>query len=195
MKHLFFYSLILFFVNTNAQQNLSFGKIKADSNFCSSGRERSLQSIFKPIDSAFTTICNSNNELEIRLLAVSLPHVSMQLIILTFNNGNWGIKKYSSKDAALGNELSYTTIKIGEDRKPVSNYYLNSVFETLKNNNIFLLPFKEELDDKYIQHDGAAFTLTFKAGNSFRSYSFNGSIAASFKQYDTILHTMEGLIE
>ena len=59
------------------------------------------------------------------------------------------------------------------------------LYDSLKANNIFLLPGQEELKISPGVMDGLLYLLTLKAGKSFRSYRFNNP-EFYLQQYPTI---------
>ena len=89
MLRLIFIMLTLFFVsNCFAQDTLNFGKVKPDTAFdCK--KYMTLEADF-----GITSICNSKNQFELRLTSYSRPHGGSNLIILTYNNQKWDVKKY-----------------------------------------------------------------------------------------------------
>jgi hypothetical protein len=156
--------LSLFITNCFAQDSLDFGKIKHDTAF-DCAKSKTLESAF-----GINSICNSKNQFELRLTMYNRPGGGSGLIILTYNNKKWDVKKYQNTRGALGYKLTSTYYESNYDR--VHEYIFKLVFDTLKNNNAFTLPNQEDLNLKGNIFDGAAYKLTFKANNNFRSYWF-----------------------
>jgi hypothetical protein len=202
MKPLF---ILLFLFNSFRafnQDKIEFGAIRTDSNFKATHRINYADSIYLGIGN----ILNSNNELEIRLTRAVLPHAGREIIILTYNNGTWDARKYRFEKTHFYPTTSVTNI-YATDIKTNLTYqytfdkYFEDVFDTLKQNNIFLLPDMRELKyDKEI-FDGVAFSITFKVKNQFRQYNFDnpGQYAEmnpdipEFKQYDRIVRELRSL--
>ena len=111
------------------------------------------------------------NQFELRLTMYRRPSGGSELIIFTYNNQQkWDVKKYERRYGWLGSRLILTYYQGSYDR--VQNYIFKLVFDTLKNNGTFTLPNQEELNLNRNVFDGAAYKLTFKANNNFRSYWF-----------------------
>ena len=154
----------IFVSNCFAQDSLDFGKVKPDTAFdCK--KYMTLEADF-----GITSICNSKNQFELRLTSYSRPHGSSNLIILTYNNQKWDVKKYEIKSSWLGNKLTSSYYQNNYDR--VQNYIFKLVFDTLKNKSAFTLPNQEDLNLNKNVFDGGAYRLTFKVNNNFRSYWF-----------------------
>lgn len=157
--------LLLSFIAADccAQDSLDFGKVKADTAF-NCKEERPKHPYLGIID-----ICNSKNQFELRLAMMNRPHGGKIVIILTYNDKKWDVKKYTTELTGLG-ELFTTSSYRYEDY--MKNYIFGIVFDSLKKNNVFTLPGQEELNLKGLIFDGAAYQVTFKVNNSFRSYWF-----------------------
>lgn len=163
-KPLIIILLSFFITNCFAQDSLNFGEVKQDTAFdC-------IKSTTSEADFGINSICNSKNQFELRLTTYNRPHGGSGLIILTFNNQKWDVKKYEKRDGGLGSKLITTYYQGNYDR--VQNYIFKLVFDTLKNNSVFTLPNQKELNLKRNVFDGAAYKLTFKANNNFRYYWF-----------------------
>jgi hypothetical protein len=85
------------------------------------------------------------------------------------------------------------------------NSAFSSIFDSLKENEIFLLPNQNELkydSDKLKIYDGGGYKLTFKVNNSFRSYAYNNikqyaetyPTIKEFKEFENIVEYMNRLI-
>ncbi len=147
-----------------AQDSLNYGKVKNDTAFdCKN--DRSKWRYF-----GISSICNSTNEFELRLQSFSRPQGAAEMIVLTYNNQKWDVKKYRHHRSSLGNALTSTSYDNNYDR--VQKYIFGLVFDTLRNNGAFTLPNQEELNLKGNIFDGGAYQLTFKINKHFRSYWF-----------------------
>ena len=202
MKLLF--TLLILFTSFAAfcQDKIEFGAIRSDSSFKANHRTSYVDSL----NFGIGNILNSNNELEIRLLTAVLPHAGGDIIILTYNNGTWDARKCRFEKTHFYPTISVTNIDVSNIKpypadKTIFDKYFEDIFDTLKQNNIFLLPDIRELKyDKEI-FDGVGFSLTFKVKNQFREYYFDnpGQYAEmnpdipEFKQYDRIVREIRSL--
>ncbi len=177
-----------------AQTKLNFGNVKADSNF-------KCKENFDGDYNVVQNICDSKNELEIRLKSSSMPHGNSDLIMLTYNNSKWSAKKYIFIRSAVYDIVSSVELKPNDDS--MFNYVLSLIYDSLKINNIFLLPDQRTLELKGNISDGALYVLTFKASDKFRSYFFSnpkGYIIDNpeikeLNQYCTIVNYIRSLFE
>jgi hypothetical protein len=55
--------------------------------------------------------------------------------------------------------------------KPLISY--DTIFASLRNNKVFILPDQKELTLEWDVDDGYDYSLSFKAGNKFRTYEFS----------------------
>ena len=149
------YSLLLFtlipFI-TFSQQKLDFGNIRFDSAELCKDYFINYTSSTCPTD----IICDSKNELEIRLTLTCGLVPCLKLYILSFNGKNWDSFLYKrSKEGC-------DTIKL----KAKNSF--DSVFLSLKKNRLFMLTDVDDISD----NDAASYRVTFKAGDKFRTYQF-----------------------
>jgi hypothetical protein len=193
MSKIFNLIILILYINCCCGQNkLDYGKVQNDSQFnCNNNFNYSFEK---------NSICNSKNELEIRLYAIGFPHGNHIEIILTYRK-KWIATRYVLDICSLNDTITKT---IQEDTN-LNNYKLanSHIFDSLKANNIFLLPNQYELNIKRTVLDGAGYILTFKIGNKYRTYKFNNpeSYANShpeikeFRQYANIARLMFALFE
>lgn len=109
------------------------------------------------------TICKSKNELEISLTGASLLVGRYKTVTITYNNTKW-------EASELEGDWVHNT-KLNNAIVPNSSF--EKIFDTLKINGIFTLPDQKELKYNGAVDDGIEYTLSFKAGKKFRSYSFD----------------------
>ena len=96
------------------------------------------------------------------------PTPQFHLYVLTKNDTNWTAAKYFRSRAG------YTDSKamVADSIRLSSSADIMTMFSRLEQNNFSSLPDQESLGSKYYA-DGDLYTLTFKNGATFRSYSFN----------------------
>lgn len=153
-----------FISNCYAQDTLDFGRVKPDTAFdCK--KYMTLEAGF-----GISSICNSKNQFELRLTSYSRPKGGAHLIILTYNNQKWDVKKYQITSSWLGNKLTTSYYQDNYDR--VQNYIFKLVLDSLKNYGALTLPDQETLNLNKNVMDGGAYRLTFKVNSNFRSYWF-----------------------
>ena len=140
MKLLF--TLLILFISFTAfsQDKIEYGAIKSDSSFKASHRTSYVDSL----NFAIGNIVNSNYELEIRLTTGVLPHAGGDIIILTYNNGTWDARKYGFEKSHFYPTISVTNIDVSNIKpypadKTIFDKYFEDIFDTLKQNKIFLL--------------------------------------------------------
>lgn len=180
-------------MNCFAQDSLDFGKVKQDPAF-DCVKSKTIEADF-----GMSSICNSKNQFELRFTMYRRPQGGSELIIFTYNNQKWDIKKYEKRYGTLGVKLISTNYQGNFDR--VNNYVFKLVFDTLKNNGVFTLPNQGELNLKRNVFDGAAYKLTFKANTNFRSYWFenpetyleDNREVIELKKYSTIAKILKSL--
>jgi len=177
MRHLL---LILLISNQIiAQKKLDTGIVKPDSNFsCKDytfidpiyGLHSFIDSIYK-----ISNICDSKNQIEIRITTSYAPTQMFDIVILSYNNNNWEGRKYEFNVDTLyyDSTLNADAGKIKVSRlKTIIGF--DNIFNTLKKNNIFSLPNKNEIKNKpHGPTDGLIYSLTFKVDHNFRTYKFD----------------------
>lgn len=189
------FSTIVLILSINfcySQNTLQFGKVKNDRFF---NCKHYLDNNFEK-----NSICNSKNELEIRLYSIGFPRGNHNLIILSFSK-KWRAVRYEM-DVSLSNEPVTKTI-LDDDSLNNCKLEHSNIFDSLKANNIFLLPNQYDLKIERSVLDGVGYFLEFKAKNKFNSYRFSNpeSYAKShpeikeFRQYANIAKLMFGLFK
>jgi len=155
MRHLL---IILLLISTQSfsQNQIDFGKVKADESFSCNSPE------FLDRFDSLQVICKSNNPLEIRLKVSYHPSLKYALFVINYDGTRWVATKY---------EATYPGKPRSHNLKPIKNF--DTIFLELKRSNIFLLPNQREVLRKIEVLDGVSYSLTFKAGNKFRTYNFD----------------------
>lgn len=162
--------IILFLLYSSgmyAQKPLDYGMVKVDSVYDCHKTNLKFDSLYFGIKS----ICNSKNELEIRLKIFRRPNGGTELIILAYDNIKWISKKFQLTHGIAGNKIDRTTF---DDyfNDTTHNFVYRTIFKILKDNNVFALPDQDELNIVSNVYHGTRFELTFKAGNKFRTYAY-----------------------
>jgi len=203
MKLLLFI-LLLTSTRVFSQGTMDMGKVKADDRFdCSSYTLIDpLYGNWPYIDSVYgiKKICDSKNEIEIRFTACYGPMPMFDIVILSLNKDQWVAKKFqfyirdyldidSARNANSG-KVIVSTLKADQG--------FNSVFNKLKENNVFSLPNLREIKNK--PHGpvcGLMCIVTFKADDKYRTYSFSNpdyyaenSSRKIFKNYNNIVEIL-----
>ncbi len=141
---------------------MKYGSVKADSNF--SCNDSSLQSDVEK-RYGLNKICDSKNNIEIRLSGEYFPFLVSQLYVLTNNGSTWTATEYEShrhyKESDSLKRLSSFSIK--------SQEIIKKLFDTLIQNNVFNLPNQTDLKVQEIVYDGSFYSLTFKIQMSLGS--------------------------
>ncbi len=167
MKYLFIL-LSFWAMSACAQNKLDFGAIKADSHFSCNEPQGAIE-----IDCGLDKICNSKNELEIRVSAFYAPMPFFAIYVLTYSDSGWAAKKYEYNLAYK----KYDTSHLIQIATLKSRQTIENIFDTLKLNNIFTLPdqdsLQHDLNIKSYVDDGSIYLVTFKVGNQFRKYDFD----------------------
>jgi len=160
--------ILLLSISTKAfaQNPPDFGKVRADTNFCTNYSPGWLDSIYN-----IPNICNTVNQLELRFWTVGLPMPNFELITLSYDSiSGWQAFKYTDNysyamyDTAV--KQTVTKLKL----KPAPDF--ETLFDALKRNDIFTLPNQRELKFTDFVLDGTNYEVTFKAGDKFRTYTF-----------------------
>ena len=162
-------------------QQLQFGNIRPDSNYSCKGV---LNLDNKSIDSLYglRNLCQSKNALEIRLGILYSPLSVFHLVVLTYNGQGWSAKRMegSLPNILYGNKNDRNI----DSFNLVPKVSFDSIFQTLKANNVFTLGNQKDLKPDGLVDDGAFYFLLFKAGNKFGGYSFNnpGAYKQAYKE-------------
>ncbi len=164
-------TILLLSVSTYAyaQERLCFGKIIADTGFSCNDLYVQREGMARNGHSAgLKTICQSENELEIRLFVVHRPSPTWDLIVLTYNKGTWSLSKYLDNIGRTNYDTAHPVQMFSV--KPKQGF--DSLFSSLKMNQVFTLPNQDVLTKDYLVDDGDIYFLSFKAGNKMRRYYF-----------------------
>jgi hypothetical protein len=162
---LFFIQFAFFVAPAFGQKTLDFRPIIADHSFCLDE---------KATDS--NSICNSKNLLEIWLSIISIDTVHFIIdhsaIKLQFDGCNWkGVRNtYKLKELESDPSRAIDEVASKIALKAINGF--DSLFAILKNNNIFILPDQRSLIQDSVLDDRILYTIIFKVGDKFRSYSF-----------------------
>jgi len=137
---------------------INYGKVKEEKQYCKPQKKQCK------CDSLSTNICNSKNELEIRINYNDSNAVT-HFLMLTYDS----IKKWSAiviLDSFIFKDDRRTLIRESSQTyslTPVISF--DSIFNELKKNKIFRLP-------GISNFNGGGIILTYKAGNKIRHYNF-----------------------
>jgi|SRR5688572_1747899 len=170
MRYLIFFSLIHFIaITSKAQKDLNLGEVRFDTAFnCNDSLDRKFSERLFNIPN----ICDSKNDIEVRLNGISRPGSTREFIIFSYKDRKWDAKKYTRSAGMLGPQQTIVSFKLTEwdsvAVEQVCTYLLNHLIE----NRIFRLPDQSELMPKEYKTHGAFLTLSYKANEMFRTYSF-----------------------
>lgn len=180
------------------------GKVKADPSFTCKDYSfvDPIYGTGTALDTAYgiPDICTSPNEVEIRLTTTYGPTSIFEFVILSFNGKEWTGKKYQFNLDPL--YLPIDTAWTMKEQKVMVMHFptdsLTGLFDALKRNHVFTLPDLKDIGVNKAATCGVTYILSFKAGNLFRTYSFNNTDAymtkhpgrKKFKNYDAIIHLM-----
>lgn len=201
--------LILFLISIQTySQKIDMGRIEADPGFdCSKYTFIDpLYGLGTIIDSMYkvNNICHSKNQIEIRFTTSYAPTQIFEIIVLSYNNNSWEGKKYEFNTDTL-----YYDSTLNANAGKIKIYQLHttkgfdSFFESLKKNNIFSLPDQNDINDKPKGPVcGIIHTLTFKAGDRYRTYQFSNpeyyikkTKDKNFKNYYNIRHLLSNELQ
>jgi hypothetical protein len=179
------------------------GKIKADLSFhCREysfvdplyGRGFFMDSLY-----GIPKICDSKNDIEIRLSTTYAPTGFFNFSLFAFDGSKWSAKNYLFN---FGDTIWYdTAYNTKQGSVVITDFPANSInimFDLLTRNNIFTLPNQSEIPVKKLMTCGVMYVLTFKIGNRFRTYQFNNAKdyhkeyprRKEFENYTNIIHIM-----
>lgn len=170
MRFIFFFIVQLTAIISNGQKDLELGDVITDTAFnCSDSLHRKFN------DGMFNVpnICDSKNNLEIRLKGFSLPHGTRQLIIFSNKDGKWDAKKYTLSGGSLGTKLTVISFILPGWNDLHVEHICTYILDHLIENRVFLLPDQSQLNHEQNVLDGSRFVLSFKAGKLFRGYSYS----------------------
>ena len=164
--------LFLFFpltpLSSKAQKELNLGEVSYDSLFnCNdSFRNRLNERLFN-----VPVICDSKNDIEIRLSEFSRPGGTRQFIILSYKDGKWDAKKYMNSIGKLGRKQTVISLDLSIYDGMYPEYHpCIQILNHLVENKIFLIP-DQSKDIPSLTH-AAYFILSYKTNDIFRAYYF-----------------------
>ena len=169
MRYLVFFFIIQFSSTvSNGQKDINLGEVSYDSLFnCNDSLRRGLNERHYGIPN----ICDSKNDIEIRLNGISRPGSTREFIIFSYKDGKWDAKKYILSGGMFGPKQTTISFRFPDQsitENPACIYILNHLIE----NKIFLVPDQSKsIPEGYLAH-GAFLTLSYKTKDLFRSYSF-----------------------
>jgi len=181
MRYLIFFFIIQFVSPTsNAQKDLNLGEVSYDSLFhCNDSLRRGLNERWynRPANERgynIPAICDSKNDIEIRLNGFSSPRTSKEFIIFSYKDGKWEAKKYTTNTFGK-NGPKQTIISLNfsiYDGMYPEYHPCILILNHLIDNKIFLVPDQSKsIPDEYLGH-GIFLTLSFKTKDLYRTYSF-----------------------
>jgi hypothetical protein len=166
------YAIIPFLLMTAYSCSFTFpntGRVIADPNF-------SCTTAPSPIEArvGLGNICQSENDMEIRLNVEGAPVFYYALYTLTCKDKTWTATEYETVFSYSKQSSQDTTLRIRSFNLK-KNIHIEALFDTLKRNDIFTLPDQDNihLPSTFYVDDGASYKLTFKVGKQFRTYHFN----------------------
>ena len=207
MKSLIFIVLFLTTQLSFGQTNLDFDSVIVDSNFNTS--KQLLYTSYKSsvkrdsINFNIEDIIYSTNEFEIRLRTFNLLRGSYSLSIVSYNDNHWYAKKYLHSESGPIVKNIQVSVTPSLTQEFLYDKVFETLFDTLKANNIFLLP-KVSLDEYSNKvKDGVLHSITFKAEKKFRYYVFSNPETyqrlypevEDFKNYSQIVLTLSKLFD
>ena len=145
-----------------SQKRLDYGAIRANPDFTCT--DTAIESYCK-----LDKICNSENEIEIRLEALYEPLADFALYVLANNDSAWTVTRYSRSTHRSTNDTAISIVADTLNNRRI----VERLIDTLKQNDVFALPDQDDLKINGYVDDGDNYTLTFKVGRKFRSYNFN----------------------
>src|ERR1700752_907887 len=108
MRYIIFFFIIQFASTTsNGQKELNLGEVSYDSLFnCNDSlRSRLNERLFK-----IPAICDSKNDIEIRLNEFSRSGGTRQFIIFSYKDGKWDAKKYMNSVGKIGRKQTVISL-------------------------------------------------------------------------------------
>ena len=153
---------MFFSICVNAQKGIDINSVKQDPNFkCKPFFTDSVYFNLKPI-------CDSKNEMEIRLIISAFKAPTVQIII-AYNDSTWTANKYKYQRGYLGTQIDVAKF---DYNKFDADLTFNAVFPILLAHDIFSLPDQEELNIKPTISDGVGYVIQYKVKNKFRRYTY-----------------------
>ena len=173
MRLIFFVIVQLTAIISSGQKDLELGDVITDTAFnCRDSLRRGLERWYN-----IPAICDSKNDIEIRLNGFSHPRTS-QFIIFSYRDGKWEAKKYTNTIGRHGLKQTIISLNFSHYDGMYPEYHpcihiLNHLIE----NKIFLIPDQSKsIPEEYRGH-GMFLTLSYKTKDLFRSYSFSHPVS------------------
>ena len=168
MRYLILFSIIQFVSTTsNGQKELNLGEVSYDSLFnCNDSlRIRLNERLFN-----IPAICDSKNDIEIRLNGFSRPGGTSQFIIFSYKDGKLDAKKYMNSVGKIGRKQTVISLDLSIYDGMYPEYHpCLQILNHLIENKIFLIP--DQSKDIPLTH-AAYFILSYKTNDVLRTYSF-----------------------
>jgi hypothetical protein len=128
-----------------------------------------------------------------------------ELIILSFNSNKWIAEKYYPQYITKRKKI-LSEILMKKTKTDSAGLFM-SIFDSLKSNQLFLLPDQRTVIKRTINEgviavsDGVLYTITYKVGNLYRRYYYgNPEIFAThypkeleYKQVIAIIHLLDNI--
>ena len=95
------------------------------------------------------------------------PNGKRELIIISYNNNQWSIKRHSIGSGPYGRMIVVSTFDTTELRHLIIRPF-EILMDTLRNNSAFLFPDESEIPEKHEIMDGSLYIISFKLGDKFR---------------------------
>jgi len=171
MRFLVFFFIIQFFPTpSKGQKVLNLGEVSYDSLFnCNDSLRRRLN---ERLIYNLPSICESTNDIEIRLNGFSNPRTNREFIIISYKDGKWNAIKYMSKQGMTGRKLTIISMPNFPYDSVMTDDAFRHILNHLITNKIFLIPDQSKsIPDGYKGH-GMYLTLSYKTQDVFRRYSF-----------------------
>jgi hypothetical protein len=168
VRLIFFFIVQLTGIISSGQKDLALGDVITDTAFnCSDSLHRKFsERLFSIPD-----ICDSKNEIEIRLIGSSIRLA--EIIIFSYKDGKWDAKKYINSAGKLGWKQTIISVDFSIHDGTYPEYHpCRHILNHLIDNKIFLVTDQSKsIPGEYLGH-GRFLTLSYKTKNLFRSYSF-----------------------
>jgi hypothetical protein len=168
MRLIFFFIAQLTGIISSGQKDLEIGDVITDTAFnCSDSLHRKFSERLFSI----AAICDSKNDIEIRLISSSIRLT--EVIIFSYKDGKWDAKKYINSVGGLGWKQTTISLNFSTYDGMYPEYHpCIHILNHLIDNKIFLVPDQSKsIPEEYFGH-GRFLTLLYKTKDLFRSYSF-----------------------
>lgn len=150
-----------------SQSHLDYGKVLADKGFlCDTNKFKQELCTYYKSSTGVKTICQSKNELEIRLYTTWSVIPGWSLYIITYHEGQWNAQEYWYN---FGRK-TFDTLQPVKTFSLKPDYSFDSLFRKVKQNNIFTLPDAWTIKFEDDCSDPPYNVITYKVKNKFRKY-------------------------